>query len=493
MIHLPALPDGVSRGSWMVPLALLASVATATAVAVGGPVAGLMLLLGSALAAVTVYMPGLLFAMFLLSGIYKGAIQPLSPVDITVVLAALNAFQAVPLVLRHEPARFSRAGVALMGAVGFLYLGGLLYAPSLDLALRSAATYWAFVLLAIVPAAARVGSEPRFIRQFLWAMFALGVPMVVVGLLQMSGVQRLRAFDASTIEVSRAALLVPIVGTTFVLRERNFPMRALAAILIPAAIVVAVASGSRGPLVALLVIASVGAIRWVWRPALVNWRVVGTVAVVIIASFVALSVVGDALPTLATSRYGLFGDFLARLLNGSLDSTLADTSSGRRLDLFGAALTMFQERPLLGFGTAGFAAVSPGLTGPPYEAWPHNAVLQFAAEFGLVGVFLFIGVVGVTLLRRLPDGHAGTAVRVAFAFFLLNTMVSDDIYGSKPTWGLMALVLLIDVPRASKAIARRLVPGAAAADPDQGVVTSYPGHPPAAAGGDPSEGSPGGR
>ena len=79
-------------------------------------------------------------------------------------------------------------------------------------------------------------------------------------------------------------------------------------------------------------------------------------------------------------------------------------------------------------------------------------MLQFAAEFGLVGVALFAGLVYVALARRFPRDHLGNAVKVAFAFFLLNAMVSDDIYGGRPLWGLFALVLLIRLPTAEAEI-----------------------------------------
>ena len=436
-----------SLGSHAGALALAGSFTVAVLVVLVGPSITILLGLGVVVALVAAFMPGVLLAIFMLSGIYKAAIQPSSPVDITLVLAGLCALQVVPVLRRREPLRISWIGLALMTAVGVLYLLGVLYAPNQETALRFAATYWVFVLFAEVPAALRVGSEPRYLRQFLWSLFALGIPMVIFGLPLVSDSQRLTEFGASTIEVSRAALLVPLVGVTFVLHERGLLLRALTLLLIPAAIVVAIASGSRGPLFALAIIAALGLARVLVRPRSVDWRAVSVIAALVVASVVVLSVVGGSLPDVATSRFALFGDFVTRVLNGDLDSTMADTSSGRRVALFGLAFSMFQDRPILGFGTGGFATLMPWYLGPPYESWPHNAVLQFAAEFGIIGVALFGSLVVLAFVRWLPPGSLGSAVRIAFLFFLLNAMVSDDIYGSRPTWGLLALVLLIDVPQ----------------------------------------------
>jgi O-antigen ligase len=327
--------------------------------------------------------------------------------------------------------------------------------------LRYVTTYWALALLPMLPAAMRVGSRPEYLRQFLWTLFAFGVPMTVLGLMQLSTSQRLEVFGASTIEVSRTALLVPLVWVAFVLRRRGLLVRAATLLLVPAAVVVAVASGSRGPLLALVLLGFIGAIRHFSRLRRVNWRIAGAIAGVALASIVAVSAFGNALPSLSIYRFTLFEDFLGQLASGdSLNTSVGGTSIDERVVLFEAAVAMFDERPVLGFGTGGFEAASPRFTGPPFYAYPHNAVLQFAAEFGFVGVALFAGLVFVALKRPFPRNHLGNAVVVALAFFLLNAMVSDDIYGGRPMWGLFALVLLISLPKVESEVVGPQLAGA---------------------------------
>ena len=51
------------------------------------------------------------------------------------------------------------------------------------------------------------------------------------------------------------------------------------------------------------------------------------------------------------------------------------------------------------------------------------------------------------MTRRLPSEGPWRAVRILFLFYLLNAMVSGDIFSDRETWGLLLLVLLIEVPR----------------------------------------------
>lgn len=454
MTQTPSRIHRASLPGWTFVVSSIGSVAAATIAVVAGPTACVLVVLGALLAYVTVALPGVLFALYMLSGTYKAVIQPYSPVDITAALALLNALQAAPVILHHRPRNISRAGVAMLVFVAFLYLGGVLYAPDQNLSLGFATTYWALAFLPVLPAVARIGSDPRYVRQFLWAFFALGIPMVVAGLAQLSSSVRLVAFGASTIEVGRAVLLVPLIGATFVLQQHRKIPSAVAIVLIPAAVVVAVATGSRGPLLALFVLGVVGAIRYLTRPGSLNWRVAGAVAGLSIASIVALLSLATDLPGLSVNRLGVFESFVGGAVTGNADTSVLDNSAGRRVILFGLAASMFEERPVLGFGTGGFAALSPRFLTPPYDEWPHNALLQFAAEFGVVGVAAFAGLVILALKRPFPRGHLGGAVRVALMFFLLNSMVSDDIYGDRTTWGLWALVFLIDVPRVARSAGR---------------------------------------
>jgi O-antigen ligase len=437
-----------SASAWLPGVASLGLLAAVAALA-GGPSWGLLLILGVLGTVVAVLAPGVLFAAYLLLIFYKATVQAYSPVDVTVLLAVLTSLQAVPLLLGRSP-HVSRAGIVLWLALTSLILAGVLYAVDQDLAISSAANWCALVVAPVLVGGLRVGSDPRFIRQFLWSFMAMGVLTSILGMTLVTSTERLTFLGINTIQAGRAALLVPLVGVAFVLRDRGPLVRAVMAVLIPVALIVAVATGSRGPLLALLVVGLLGLIRYFSRPRSVDWRLVGVGAGLAVATVIVAAVVAPELPGSSLQRFTDFGGFVQGALSGDLDTATGDTSAGSRLTLFRAAYSMFAERPILGYGTAGFHAMSPRLLSPAeLEAWPHNAVLQFAAEYGIVGVAIFAGLVLLAMTRRLPPGSPGGAVRVALLFFLVSSMVSGDIFTDRMTWGLLMLLLLIDVPKAA--------------------------------------------
>jgi O-antigen ligase len=181
------------------------------------------------------------------------------------------------------------------------------------------------------------------------------------------------------------------------------------------------------------------------RPRTVNWRLIGPLGGLALASVVVLSLVVQDLPSLSVPRFASFADFLASGLSDN-SSASSDTSSITRVRLFGLAVTLFEAQPILGVGTAGFEALSPATLGPlDAGAYPHNAVLQFAAEYGVIGVALFTSLVFLALTRGLPKDRSVRALRALFLFYLLNAMVSGDIFSDRETWGLLLLLLLVDV------------------------------------------------
>lgn len=428
----------------LVPAAVVLVGLVAVAVAIGGPLAGLAVIGGVAALWGVAYLPGVVFAAYLLLSFYKGAIQPALPVDATVVLAVLCVLQGIPLLVDRGRRPISGLGLVLFVAMSLLVLAGVLWAPDAGLAVDRAVRWWTLVFLPITIAALRVGSDERYVRQFLWTFFAMGSFVAVIGVSQLSSVDRVTVLDANTIQVARAALLVPLLGVTFVLSSKVGIAKAALIGLVPAAMIVAVGSGSRGPLLffGLLVIfglvARAGRLRTVtagrWLP----------ITAIGLASLIGIGLVAAQLPSTALNRFTLLGEFIQSGLSGELNTSVGDTSAGNRVVLYELATELFAEHPLLGVGTSGFEALSERNLAPAeVEAWPHNSILQVAAEFGIVGLGIFLTLVILALVRPLPYGAAGTALRVVFLFFLLNGMVSGDIMSDRETWGILMLLLCL--------------------------------------------------
>ncbi len=443
-----------AQGAATLLRALLLGATTAAVVTLAGPEAGLLLVLALVATFAAVRMPGAVLAALVLVPFYKAAIQPYIPVDITAILAGLNVLQVIPVLRDHRPRSWSNSGLILWGAFGLLVLATVLYAPDQQLALGTAVGFWGLVIGPITPAALRCAREPRHIREFLWTVFLAGVVVVALGLAQLlegqpTGGAPLVVLGANTIAVGRAALLVPLLGLTFILQARIPGARAAMIVLTPAAFVVAIASGSRGPLLVVLALGGLGLLDYVNRPQRPDWRLVTAVAGAVLA--VLLVTIGSgALPAQSVQRFATFGGFIQGAVTSAPETSAADTSSQTRVELFGAALAMFEERPILGWGVSSFATTSPRFLGASRgDAYPHNAVLQIAAELGLVGLLALAGLVLLGLARRLPRGPMAI-VRLLFLFFFLNAMVSGDILADRMTWALLMLLLVADAAPTSE-------------------------------------------
>ncbi len=104
-------------------------------------------------------------------------------------------------------------------------------------------------------------------------------------------------------------------------------------------------------------------------------------------------------------------------------------ASANRFDYFAFAYQLWLEAPLFGQGLSSFAIIygagreSPG-------AYPHNAILQILAEFGIVGLVLFVIFIGAGLrhysLARLRRDPLSLLLVMLFVAFFAQTMVMGD-------------------------------------------------------------------
>ncbi len=113
--------------------------------------------------------------------------------------------------------------------------------------------------------------------------------------------------------------------------------------------------------------------------------------------------------------------------------------------LWAQSYQMFLDRPLLGFGTG---ACAQGLT---YYDWPHNVILEMAAEQGLVGLGLFIAflvsvvVWGIRAMRSSASGSRQRQWQVfflaSFFYFFLLAMLSGYTNTNVELWSTGSLVI----------------------------------------------------
>jgi O-antigen ligase len=228
------------------------------------------------------------------------------------------------------------------------------------------------------------------------------------------------------------ALFVLLTGKAVWMR-----MAGLAAV--PFLTVALLASGSRGPVLALIV-GTVVLLAFLLRDPVHRRRLVG-VAVGAVAA-------GVLAPQLVP------GGNIGRSLSFLVGSTGGLSSTGR-FHLWSEAWNSFLAHPLFGLGTGGFSRFE------PVYLYPHNLFLEAMAEYGIIGLVLVVAFVGYGLSRmraawRLgsSDTRLRTALVVAlFSSAFVNTLLSDSLELATAVWlavGLSTGLALAASKRASE-------------------------------------------
>ncbi len=290
-----------------------------------------------------------------------------------------------------------------------------------------------FALAAIVPYI--VGVVVGFVRRDLELFVRVFVGMVVAAALYntfliVTGAANKQFSDRysldATIDViglSRTMGAVSLILLFLMVRAETQRTRLLYALaLVPVAITF-LSSGSRGPVIG-MVVALPSVLLWrAASPALARRLAAALVAVGALAVVAVIALV----PPEATQR------------SLSIFQTTQETGDTSRLILWSEAIHAFSSNlthTLVGIGTGGYAAIA--TTGAIY---PHNIVLEVGAELGVIGVLAlaaFVLSVVVRLLRLLGQGGetAGWAglVFTLFVFSLVNAQFSGDVSYNSSLW-----------------------------------------------------------
>jgi O-antigen ligase len=181
------------------------------------------------------------------------------------------------------------------------------------------------------------------------------------------------------------------------------------------------------------------------------------------AAFVAVIVVG------ATVSFGAAANEILPRVESvfrSSSSANAESEGSGRVEFWSAAWMSVKERPVLGLGFGSFPKVSnelivrtPGINFQHFELRPkgsqvHNAFLGTLAELGVVGLFLFLGLLISTALalRRTARkaGRAGKYFVMRVANALLLSLIGWSIASvflssetSRPLWIVVGLSLAL--------------------------------------------------
>jgi O-antigen ligase len=228
------------------------------------------------------------------------------------------------------------------------------------------------------------------------------------------------------IGAGRQAAYGILIATFLVLAARTTREHVLGLVGLPVLVIALLASGSRGPVLALalalvLLIVLVPGSREK-RKRMLTMIAAAAATFVLVPTIVPGNAIDRATSILTGSDVGL--------------------SSNGRTELWGDAWDMFVENPLVGAGTGAFARID------PVQLYPHNILLEAAGELGVLGALAILGLIatGVAVAARTYRESRGalraeTALVVAMlAAAVLNAMLSDGLEGAERVWLVLGLL-----------------------------------------------------
>jgi O-antigen ligase len=301
-------------------------------------------------------------------------------------------------------------GVVVFASLGAFASPGSSYATSKTLAL-----YALTLGCALTGALLLVRSERQRIA-LAWSTVGTGVLVAALAVAAPTTDDgRVALLDAATIGPARIVGAAAVVVTGFALAGRVRVMVALP--LLAVFMTVTIATGSRGPVAA--VVAAAAGMTFL----LPVGRRVRSLMVLAVVGLGSLRILTNATSTVQDQFLLLFSDHKGASV------------SVREL-LWSMSWEAIRDAPWAARGWGGMAAV---LT--PVSDYPHNIVFEVAGEGGLLALILLLVAFGVALRRSMRAARLGdTSALIVFAllvFWFVNTLVSGDLNDNR---GLFVLI-----------------------------------------------------
>lgn len=195
-----------------------------------------------------------------------------------------------------------------------------------------------------------------------------------------------------------------------------------------------VISGSRMPLLALIV--CIVLLPILFSNTKISNRHVVIHRGVIKIFFVIVTLVLVMLPLVNLEPMKLFLERLDRIGEG-------DAATEERLMMYKSAIRLWEESPYWGNGVGSFALDYGGMD---TKLYPHNIFLEILSELGMIGLFLFLGLLliglykGYLILKQNKNNKYGVLILLSFIMLLINANATGDLNDNRIFFAFLGLL-----------------------------------------------------
>ncbi|RME46722.1 MAG: hypothetical protein D6791_07545 [Chloroflexi bacterium] len=343
--------------------------------------------------------------------------------DMTLMLGIiLIAALVYRLVLRRERIGWTREMSLALIFAGVILLG-ILYTPASAYGMDKALRFVSLTMLAFFTPLVIMTSR-RAVTRFFFGWLGIAMLLTADALSRLGSGQRLSGFNATSIAVSRTvgvAVLVLVFTVLMGRVARTWRILAVGGLVLMT--LVLLGSGARGPFLSLGIVVALATGIASGRPG----RRARSLLIIGILGLAILGVLWSGLvPTASIQRFNLL-----------MSQADRDTSSQARLMVMRDAWQLFVSSPVIGRGIGSVSAFGAGRE----QVYPHNILLELAAETGVLGLGLYLVLVGLVLLRLLSKLSTASdhdalwlTLFATFLFTFLNAMVSGDLNDNRDLW-----------------------------------------------------------
>ena len=235
------------------------------------------------------------------------------------------------------------------------------------------------------------------------------------------------------------------ISMAMVVHTRLGSMKQLvAAAILGASFFFVMISGARGATLA-IVVAGIFAL-FIDKPRVHDGRIEIPKTQIVIVAIVAVLVGYIAYLLLTGQSTSTLGRFLS-LFDQADDPLLR--RGANRFDYFAGAYSAWLDAPLVGQGLYGFSYFFCGRGA--YGCYPHNAILHVLADFGLIGLVLFLLFIMSSVrhlgLGRLRSDPLMFTLTMAFVTVVMNVMVATDTVTNYRLFFFLGLLALRPPPQ----------------------------------------------